>query len=57
MVEISYLEASTFPPVDVNFDNIILKVRTEVSDEIEVDCSYDLDYMKDAMNQVGASLR
>ena len=50
-------KASNASPVDLNFDDIEFKVRTQAGDTIEVDTSCDSAYMKNALVGVGEALR
>ena len=45
------------PPRYVKMSDIKLRVRKEIGDEIQVDCSCDSDYMLRAMDRVGAAIR
>ena len=48
---------SAIPAVDVTFDDIQLKVRVNVGDKYERDCSCDSAYMKRVMGDIGHALR
>ena len=48
---------SNVPPVDVTHGDILIKVRVEKGETIEVDCSCDSEYMLAAMDRVGSAIQ